>query len=134
MKYADLLWAPPAYWELDPIEKEDICNGVGPRGFGFLIPDTIWGLSVTEAADIHDYMYEIGEYDMDKIDADDVFLNNMVRIIEKQTKWNWLKKLRCRRARVMYHAVTHFGGPAFWANKTDAGSTFNEIAPGIINA
>jgi len=117
MKYAKILWAPSKYWALSTDKKDTICNGVGPRGYGFLIPDTIWGLRVTEAADIHDYMYYAGTALRDKTKADDVFLNNMVRIIEEGTWWNWLKRLRCHRAKWMYKAVKHFGGPAFWAGK-----------------
>lgn len=118
MKYKDLLHAPDDYWTLSKEEKKEICNGVGPRGYGFLIPDTIWGLRVTEAADIHDYMYFVGDTIIDKEDADEVFLDNLIRIIEKETKWNWLKKLRCNRALLMFKAVDAFGGPAFWVDKT----------------
>ncbi len=117
MKYKDLLWAPDEYWNLPPEEKKDICNGVGPRVFGYLIPDTIWLLNVSEAADIHDYMYHVGKNLDDKNRADEIFLNNMIRIIEKETWWNWVKKCRCRRARMMYKAVKYFGEPAFWAGK-----------------
>lgn len=108
------LFADPGYWELTTEEKAKICNGAGPRGFGYLVPDTIWGLSVTAAADIHDWMYYVGTVENDKKRADKIFLNNMVRIIEDKTWFNWLRKLRCHRAEIYYKAVVKFGGPAFY--------------------
>jgi len=113
MKYKDLLTAPGEYWKLSEEEKSKICNGAGPRNFGWAVPDTLYGLSITEAADIHDFMYHIGTTRSYKEAADNTFLDNMVRIIEKETKWNWLKKLRCMRARKYYLAVKELGGPAF---------------------
>ena len=43
------LKAPPEYWALTDDEREAIGNGCGPKGAGFLVPDTVWGLSVREA-------------------------------------------------------------------------------------
>ena len=117
MKYVDLLWAPAGYWQLEPEQKKKICNGVGPANWGWLIPETIWGLSMTEAADIHDYMYHMGKTLGDKKHADMVFLNNMSRIIEQETWWGWLKAIRLNRAKLMYKAVDKFGESAFFANK-----------------
>jgi len=109
------LFAPEGYWKLTPEEKEKIVNGAGPKGYGWLVPDTIWGLSITEAANIHDFCYAVGTTIDDKIEADRIFMNNMVRLISAG-KW-WLKGLRMRRARKYYLAVKHFGGPAFWSGK-----------------
>ena len=117
MKYADLLWAPAMYWELEEDEKDNICNGVGPKGYGWIFPETIWGLSMTEAADIHDYMYHVGKDIADKKQADLVFLNNMNRIINQETWFDWVKKIRLNRARLMYKAVDEFGEAAFLADK-----------------
>ena len=118
MKYTTVLYAPDLYWKLEEKEKAEICNGCGPRDFGWLVPDTLWGLNVSEAADIHDFMYYNGKTLVDKTRADEIFLNNMVRIIEKETKWNWLRKLRCMRAQKYFWAVHRFGEPAFWADKS----------------
>lgn len=114
------LWAPVDYWSLNKGEKEDICNGAGPKGLGWAVPDTIWGLRITAAANIHDYMYSkrhTPHNEMERIRADTSFLNNMVRIIDAKTKWRWLKALRGRRAKTYYNAVRLFGGPAYWSGK-----------------
>jgi hypothetical protein len=82
-----------------------------------LVPETVYGLNITPACAIHDFMYAIGQNDQDKTDADDVFLNNLVRIIEAKTDNKILLYLRLRRAKTYYQAVKVFGGPAFWTNK-----------------
>ena len=110
------LFAPPEYWELTPIAKKEICNGCGAKGTGWLVPDTLWGLSVEEECNIHDFMYYDGETIEDKEKADRVFLNNMLRRIEAKS-WAILKPLRRHRAKLYYRFVRDCGGPAFWANK-----------------
>ena len=113
-----LLYAPADYWRLSGIAKGRLCNGCGTKGLcGVIVPDTIWGLCITPACDIHDFQYATGETIADKESADRAFLNNMLRLIEAGTKWRWLKRLRARRARTYYDAVRRFGGPAFWAGK-----------------
>jgi len=111
------LYAPKSFLEAHDIVKAEICNGAGPKGYGWIVFDTMYGLSVTEAADIHDWMYYMGVDITDKEEADRVFLNNMNRIIETKTKWKWLRWLRKERAAKYYYAVKWFGGPAFWENK-----------------
>lgn len=111
------LRAPQGYWNLSQKEKEKICNGAGPKKWGWLVPDTIWGLKITEPSDIHDYMYSIGQNIEDKDQADRVYLNNMLRYIQYYTKWTWLKKIRLMRAKKYYNAVVLLGGPAFWHGK-----------------
>ena len=112
------LYAPPSYWET-PKEKIDrITGGCGPGGFGdWLVPDTIYGLSVFQSCRIHDYMYHIGKSLTDKEEADRVFLNNMIRQIRDGTKWKWLMFFRRQRAKTYYLFVKEFGGPAFWDGK-----------------
>ena len=60
-------------------------------------------------------MYHVGQTVDDKQEADRVFLNNMLRLIEDAS--GWLKCLRRRRALKYYEAVVVFGGPAYWAGK-----------------
>lgn len=110
------LYAPDGYHDLTKKEKKEICNGAGPKGYGWIVPDTIYGLSITEAANIHDYMYHVGATIEDKKKADRVFMNNMMRIIESKSGWV-LRKLRRRRVRTYYKSVKYGGGPAFWAGK-----------------
>lgn len=111
------LYAPREYWLLAKDRKAKIVSGCGPKSANFLVPETLWGLSITEACNIHDYMYWVGETREDKEKADRVFLNNMLRIIEARTKWTWLKWLRRARAKKYYLAVKWFGAPAYWKNK-----------------
>jgi hypothetical protein len=113
-----VLFAPPDYWMLTKDQRADISNGCGTRGLlGLLVPDTVYFLSIKSACDIHDFMYAIGINIKDKQEADRVFLNNMMRIIDHETRWDWLKVLRLRRAKTYYQAVKNFGGLAFWSGK-----------------
>lgn len=126
------LFAPASYWTCTEATRREVVSGCGPgRGWkAFLVPETLWGLSIRAACDIHDWMYHLGETVDDKKEADRVFLNNMIRIIEARTRWSWLKRMRLRRARIYYLAVCWFGGPAFWArkNRPDEERCIEEIA------
>jgi hypothetical protein len=112
------LSSPQSYKDAAPELKALICNGAGPRRFGWLVPDTVYGLSIAEAANIHDWMYWEGKTKEDKEEADFQFLSNMLVIIEDQgTKVpiiGWiLKVLRRYRASAYYGAVRDFGDSAF---------------------
>ena len=49
------------------------------------------------------------------VSHDRAFLNNMLRIIEAESKWlTWLRRSRAMK---YYSAVRDFGGPAFWKGK-----------------
>lgn len=112
------LYAPESYWAATPDELGQVVNGCGTSGWkGKLVPETLYGLSVSESCNIHDWMYHHGKDINDKNVADRVFLNNMIRTIEDEGGFCLLRKLRLRRARLYYRAVENFGGPAFWANK-----------------
>lgn len=113
----DPLFAPSGYWSLTKWERYKICNQAGPKGYGWLVPDTIWGLDIGDAADIHDYMYHFGKTIDDKNEADRVFLNNMIRIILNETRYKVLQWLRLKRAQKYFNAVCLFGGPSFWSGK-----------------
>ena len=123
------LFAPDQYWSLTPEARADATNGCGTRGIiGILVPDTIYGLCITPACNIHDWMYICGATLYDKDEADRVFLNNMLRLIDDGRSWKWLKLLRIRRAKIYYQAVRLCGGPAFWAakNKPESLGYINE--------
>jgi len=109
----------PAWWtEYSESMRASWMNGCGAKGWKFdIVPDTIYGLRVTDACNIHDVMYAVGETLEDKKVADRVLLNNLERIIKYHTKWRWLRWLRRQRAKKYYAAVKHFGGPAYWAGK-----------------
>jgi hypothetical protein len=112
------LFAPQSYWNAPLAVKEEITGGCGTGKLGdYLAPDTVWFLSIKKACQIHDWMYFIGETYEDKKEADRVFLNNMNRIIDANTKWFWLRRRRRARAKFYYKAVKYYGGRAFWKGK-----------------
>ena len=111
------LFAPASFWTLDEDEVKQLRCGPGRGVLELLVPETIYGLRITPACAVHDFMYRLGGTDKDKCEADDVFLNNMIRIIEVHTKNKILLFLRLRRAQVYYQFVRNFGGPAFWKDK-----------------
>ena len=118
------LYAPEEYWKLSAEALLEISNGCGGKGVGALVPDSFFNCSIKPACDIHDYMYFIGEGDQGKVDADDVFLNNLVRIVAekyKQDKRRWLYKIRLKLCEKYYYAVKVMGGPFYWEGKNKEG-------------
>ena len=110
------LYAPTSYTDASNDEREKVVNGCGAAGSKFdFVPDTILGLNVSCCCHIHDWMYDKGATLEDKKEADRVFLNNVLRVIED--KGGWFKRWRRRIAYGYYIAVKKFGGPAYWANK-----------------
>lgn len=107
---------PPGFCEMSADEREAICNGAGPKGFGKLVPDTMYFVSISEAADVHDYMYHVGVTQGDKIEADLTFLRNCTVTILATTN-NWiLARLRMARA-VLYFLAVWFGGEKSFKRK-----------------
>jgi hypothetical protein len=114
-----ILFAPSEYWTLSQVQRKAICNGCGAgKLLGLVVPDNILGVNITEACDIHDFMYATGKTIGDKYLADRVFLNNMVRLILADKSDDLLlRKRRLDGAQVYYDMVHRFGGPFYWANK-----------------
>ena len=122
-----------------------VCNGAGPRRFGWLVPDTICGLCITEAANLHDWDFQWGETIEDFHSANRTFKNNMLRLAEalrlKEAEGNpgWLRRkwnnyMHDRRCEIIeeeyFKAVEAFGGPIFW-KKRDVGFSWKDlIRPG----
>lgn len=116
-KYGD---QPCCYHDATPEAIAAVAGGCGPGGVGdFLVPDTMWLLSVKPACSIHDYMYRWGLTEEDRALADEVFFNNMVRIIKAQKSWKWLEKKRLKRAELYYNMVSKYGSAAFWNSKNE---------------
>lgn len=111
--------APQDYVTAEPELRRRVCSGCGPRGgLNGLVPETIYGLNISEACNIHDWMYAFAEPTVHaKNKADRVFLNNILRIINGKTKGRLLLFLRRKRALKYYYAVKYFGGPFFWSGK-----------------
>jgi hypothetical protein len=110
------LFAPEEYWTCT--DRSEICNGCGTKGLaGVVIPDSLAGLSIRECCDIHDWMYTFGKTNADKEEADRVFLNNMVRLIDDNHTVEPVMAVRRQHAMIYYSVVRDFGGPAFWKGK-----------------
>lgn len=116
------LYEPISYVTATCDEKRRVCNGCGSAQAKFdFVPDSIYGLKITPACNIHDWMYHKGKTLADKEEADRVFLNNMLRLIEGSTsffgKRKFIKRRRRVRAKVYYECVRWWGGPAYWEGK-----------------
>ena len=113
------LFRPKSYRYATAAEKDLICNGCGAADAKFdFVPDTVYGLSITPACNIHDWMYHFAEAtNEEKEKCDRIFLFNMLRIVNDK-KGIWMK-LRRRRVWKYYKAVQMFGGPAFWEGKNE---------------
>ena len=113
------LYAPSSYWEASAQERAKICNGCGAKK-GLDVPDTFYGLSITSACNIHDWMYQHGETLADKLFADAIFRLNLTILID-EANYNFattiLKPLRHGRASTYYNAVVLWGEEAFWVKK-----------------
>lgn len=120
------LFAPADYWDILPTVRRKIVNGCGPAGWkGKYVPDHLLFLSITDACDIHDFMYWAGHTEADREEADRVFKNNMLRIIEAKSS-NWLtRKIRRMLAHLYYSAVRDNGSIYFWNDKNPA-ETFRD--------
>ena len=106
------------------------CNGVGSRvgWFGKLtyhfIPNTIWGLNITPASDIHDVEYSYPKIFVDrecatifKVETDIRFMDNLKTLINRETEWGWVRRLRLSRAKKYYRAVKNIGKDSFFDGK-----------------
>lgn len=107
-----------SYRNATDAERGTCCNGCGAKG-GINVPDTLYGLSITDACNVHDWDYKHGKTLDDKLTADRFFFSNVLIIIESQTSFmgKLLKPLRRRRALKYYEAVTTFGNNAYWSGK-----------------
>lgn len=99
-----LLEAPATFWSLTPERKAKICNGGGPKGWGWLVPDTMWGLSMTDCFDIHDYDYYLKTK---KSEADKRMYRNLKAKIDNHG--GFFKYLRRARAWSYYQGVSKCG-------------------------
>ena len=111
------LVAPASYWTM-----RDACgcnlrklgiNGLGPSGWGWLVPDSFLGLPVHEAGDIHDFMYWKKK---PKELADQVFLQNMEEIVRGNSRSKIAKAIRLCMAWTCFQAVKRFGRKAYDAS------------------
>lgn len=103
------LLAPQTYKEASEELKKCVCNGCGPEGIiGKFVPDKLAGADISEACNIHDWMYQEGE---EKQKADVFFLANMVLLCSRKSKW--LLPLRAWLAVKYFLAVFYAGDEYF---------------------
>ena len=89
-------------------------NGCGPSGWkGDLVPDTLGGIDISEACNIHDYMYYVGGTEEDKELADRYFLINMLTIIHRDDTWYTNESIAIKWATNYYVAVVQCGNDYF---------------------
>ena len=123
------LYAPISYWILTPDEKQEICNGCGAKN-GINVPDTMWGLSVTDICDIHDYMFKIGKTYGDFLFANAIFIFNLSVKIIANSNW-FMTTLRMVRATEYFIAVMKMGESAYWVDKKK-NNNYNITFKGVI--
>lgn len=97
--------------------------GCGPGGLGdFLVPDTVWFLSIRDACRVHDWGYRHCKdaSEDDRARHDRILKNNGQRIVDFHTESKFLKKLRYRRVLTYYKMVRSFGSPAYWSERNSS--------------
>lgn len=110
-----LLAAPESLWKAPDDIKAEIISGCGPKGLGdVMIPDTAYFMSLTPACKVHDWMFTVYNDEAGFKLSNQVFLDNMNRINQAQTKSRVLKWLRSRRIRKYFVAVRDFGRLFFY--------------------
>jgi hypothetical protein len=134
-KYDGLAMSPQARMILDhhPERWASLCNGVGSevgtwwqKWLYHITPDTIWGMDITPASDIHDVEYTVPDYFATKFvaenyrhDSDLRFRHNIETLADRN--WRILRQKRYLRARVYYHILRQQGAASFYAGKTIGG-------------
>jgi hypothetical protein len=131
-RLASYLYAPAYIHNMSDEELDSHSNGCGSKYCSWLVPNTIYFLNIKDACDIHDITYLWGcgprKFDFrapdggfqnvrsaeDKAESDRIFLNNLLRIIDKRSCCKLLAFIRRKRAFKYYEAVSVFGGPSYW--------------------
>lgn len=99
-------------------QYSEICNGAGPKNFGYLVPDTMYLLNLEIVFDEHDFCYDKFDSKEGKTFSDLLMKLNSMLFIEKHTTKcpmfrYMLVHLREIRAYEYYSAVS-IGGDLFY--------------------
>jgi len=94
-------------------EKYEITNGCGPARATELVPNSILGVNLKPACDIHDYTYAQPSSMRDRKDADDLFLVNMHKLMNQKLRSVPMRFIGTITIGLYYLAVRLFGGPYF---------------------
>ena len=92
----------------------------GPGGIGdWMVPDTIYGLSMRPACRQHDYDYRFGNgaSDEHRKECDARFKKNMHIIVHEESGSKMLKTMRHVRINIYYLSVRAFGSAAYWKER-----------------
>lgn len=95
------------FWSLTPVQVAEIAHGCGP-GKGWkesIIPDFIFGVSLTPACIIHDVEFHFGETLDDMKEANQNFIHNMLEINSQDSRF-WLAKIIRRQLIFLYYSAT----------------------------
>ena len=95
--------------------------GCGPGGVGdYLVPDTMWGLDISEACRVHDWYYRFfkDRSTEAKALADKLMLLNTLLIVDNQSSNFFVKALRRIRCRTYYTMVRTFGKSSWNGEKS----------------
>ena len=115
MKNDNNLIAPKSYWLNTTPNTPSYINGCGGQGLtSSIVPDSLLGLNINEACNIHDHMYEQG---IDKIGSDNTFLENMITLVNQDSSSNILKNVRKAKAYLYFLGVKIFGNIFFKSKK-----------------
>ena len=117
------LYAHPECWEFKKEHPDEFQSfGCGPGGAGDkFVPDTMYGLNVSNACRIHDWYYRFYPENTEEARkmADRILLNNLLRIVEANTKSKILLCLRRRRCKTYYRMVRTFGASSYFDDRND---------------
>ncbi len=107
------LAAPQSFWDADEDFIDEFTGGCGPGQPGSLadrlIPDKMYGLSVMLACRIHDWTYIVWNSNKGFKQSNNLFRNNMQRIVDQTKSSKLLTWLRYKRLYKYYWVVKHFG-------------------------
>ena len=97
-----------------PRARKAICNGAGPKGWGWLVPD-LW---FTKPADGHDLSYWVGNRAIDKLCGDVMFYVGCLQECLTSGLGFWKALLRLFLSHVYFVAVALGGWFCFhWGSK-----------------
>ncbi len=78
-----MMYVPYSYITAKLKDRRKVCNGCGPDNIlGQLISDHIYDLSITEACNVHDWMYHKGGSEADRAAADETFEWNLKALVD----------------------------------------------------
>lgn len=95
--------------------------GCGPGGIGdYLVPDTMWGLDISEACRIHDWFYRFCPDRSEKAKryADWLMLQNCLDIVHRESKSRIAKQLRIIRCHTYFFMVSTLGKKAWGSGRS----------------